>query len=199
MGEHGPHVNWKFLGKIPWTRCPMGINKGKMSHYLSLFNTNFGYIFLYSPILFLLCNKILLDLCFAHVVSFFFLVSWSKFVIWHALFFVFVRKSYNFDYLRAHDTLDISNRNYSSLINNGLILINIHVNVIFRDEITQEYHFRLMEFTLFQFVIKSNFLKLFQIQMYMALIVLHVFWKNEDDINVIDHKIIQIFTKDIIH
>ncbi len=132
-------------------------------------------------------------------VFFSFLFSWSKFVIWHALVFVFVRKSYNFDYLHAHDTLNISNRSYNSLINNGLILINIHVNVIFRDEITQEYHFRLMEFTLFQFGIKSNFPKFFQIQMYMALIIFHVLWKNENDINVIDHKIIQIFTKDIIH
>jgi hypothetical protein len=34
MGEHGPHVGCKFFEKLPWTRCPMGINKSKISHYL---------------------------------------------------------------------------------------------------------------------------------------------------------------------
>jgi hypothetical protein len=34
MGEHGPHVGWKFLEKLPWIKCPMGINGGRISHYL---------------------------------------------------------------------------------------------------------------------------------------------------------------------
>jgi hypothetical protein len=54
-----------------------------------------------------------------------------------------------------------------------------------------------MEFTLFQFGIKSNLRKLLQNQMYMALMVLHALWKNEDVINVIDHEIIQVLVKDI--
>jgi hypothetical protein len=56
-----------------------------------------------------------------------------------------------------------------------------------------------MEFTLLQFSVKSNFLKKFQNQKYMVLMVLHVFQKNEDVINVTNHEIIQVFTKDIIH
>jgi len=64
----------------------------------------------------------------------------------------------------------------------------IHVNVISIDDVTQEFHFKLMEFTLFQFGIKSNLLKFFQNQMYMVLMVLHVFWKHEDVINVTYHE-----------
>ncbi len=37
----------------------------------------------------------------------------------------------------------------SSLVNNGLNLTRIHANVISKDGITQKFHFRLMEFTLF--------------------------------------------------
>ncbi len=46
MGEYGAHVGWKFLEKLFWVRCPIGINKGRISHYLqSIFNMNFRYIF----------------------------------------------------------------------------------------------------------------------------------------------------------
>jgi hypothetical protein len=33
----------------------------------------------------------------------------------------------------------------------------------------------------------------------MAFMVLHVFWENEDVINGIDHEIVQILAKDIVH
>jgi hypothetical protein len=56
-----------------------------------------------------------------------------------------------------------------------------------------------MEFTFFQFDVKSNLPKLLQNQTYMTLLVLHVVWKNEDVINVTNHKIIQVLTKDIVH
>jgi hypothetical protein len=56
-----------------------------------------------------------------------------------------------------------------------------------------------MEITLLQFGIKSNLLKLLQNQMYMVLMVLHVFWENKDVIDVTNHEIIQIFMKDIIN
>jgi hypothetical protein len=29
--------------------------------------------------------------------------------------------------------------------------------------------------------------------------ILHVFWENEDDIDVTNHEIIQVFTKGIVH
>jgi hypothetical protein len=63
---------------------------------------------------------------------------------------------------KSKKTLDILNRSWSSLINNGLNLTRIHANAISKDNITQKFHFRLMEFTLFQFGIKSNLLKLLQ-------------------------------------
>jgi hypothetical protein len=42
------------------------------------------------------------------------------------------------------------------------IFIKIHVNVISRNDVTQEFHFKLMEFSLFQFGIKFNLPKLLQ-------------------------------------
>jgi hypothetical protein len=33
MDEHGPHVGWKFSEKLPWTKCPMGINKTRIPRY----------------------------------------------------------------------------------------------------------------------------------------------------------------------
>jgi hypothetical protein len=59
-------------------------------------------------------------------------------------------------------TLNIPNRSWNSLINNGLDFTNIHVNAISKDDITQEFHFRLIEFTLLQFGVKSNLPKLIQ-------------------------------------
>jgi len=96
-------------------------------------------------------------------------------------------------------TLNIPNKSWGSPIHNGLNLMKIHVNAISKNNITQEFHLKLIESTLFQFNIKTNFLKLFQKKMYMALMVYHVLWKNENAIDVTNHKIIQIFTKDIMH
>jgi hypothetical protein len=73
------------------------------------------------------------------------------------------------------------------------------VNAISRDDVTQEFQFRLMEFTFFQFGTKFNFPKLFQNQMEMVFMVLHVFGENEDIIDVTNHEIIQVITKGIIH
>ncbi len=83
-----------------------------------------------------------------------------------------------------HWTLNI---NWGKPFHNGLNLTKVHANVISKNNITQEFHFKLMESTPFQ-----N-------KTYMALLVYHVLRKNEDIIDVIDHKIIQILTKDIIH
>jgi hypothetical protein len=54
-------------------------------------------------------------------------------------------------------TLNIPNRSWGSPIHNGLKLVKVHANTISRDNITQEFHFRLMESTFFQFGIKTNF------------------------------------------
>ncbi len=77
--------------------------------------------------------------------------------------------------------------------------MRIHANISSKDDVTQEFHFILMEVTFFQFGVKSNFPKLFQNQMYMAFMVLHVIWENEDVNNVINHEIIHVFSKDIVH
>jgi hypothetical protein len=63
---------------------------------------------------------------------------------------------------KSKRTLNISNRSWRSPINNGLNFTRIRVNAIFRDDVTQEFHFKLMEFTLFQFGVKSNLSKLLQ-------------------------------------
>jgi hypothetical protein len=55
-----------------------------------------------------------------------------------------------------------------------------------------------MESTLLQFGIKINFSKLFQNKTYMVFMFCHVFWVNEDVIDVTDNKIIQILMVDII-
>jgi hypothetical protein len=49
---------------------------------------------------------------------------------------------------KSKKSLDISNKSWNSPINNGLNLMGIHENVISRDDIIKEFHFRLMEFTL---------------------------------------------------
>ncbi len=56
-----------------------------------------------------------------------------------------------------------------------------------------------MESTFFQFGIKTNFLKLIQNKIDMELMVYHILGENENFIFVIDQKIIQILTKNIIH
>ncbi len=91
---------------------------------------------------------------------------------------------------KSKKTLDILNKSWNSPINNGLNLARIHVNAISRDDVTQEFHFRLMEFTLLQFGLKSNLLKLSQNETYMSLMVVHFLWENEDVIDVTDHEII---------
>jgi hypothetical protein len=50
---------------------------------------------------------------------------------------------------KSKKTLDISNKSWSSPINNDLNLMKIHVNVICKYDVTQEFHFRLMELKLF--------------------------------------------------
>jgi hypothetical protein len=91
---------------------------------------------------------------------------------------------------KSKKTLDILNKRWNSLINNGLNLARIHVNAISRDDVTQEFHFRLMEFTLLQFGLKSNLSKLFQNETYMSLMVVHVLWEHEDVIDVTYHEIV---------
>jgi len=68
--------------------------------------------------------------------------------------------------------------------------MKVHVNTIFRNNITQQIHLKFMESKFLQFGIKTNFLEFFQHKMYMVFMVCNIFWKNEDVNNVIDHKII---------
>jgi hypothetical protein len=75
---------------------------------------------------------------------------------------------------KSKKLLNISNKSWSNPINNGLNFTRIHANAISRDDVTQEFHFKLVEFTFFQFGIKSNLSKLLQNQTYMVFMVLHV-------------------------
>jgi hypothetical protein len=76
---------------------------------------------------------------------------------------------------KSKTTLNIMNKSWGNPINNGLNFVKIHANAISKDNITQKFHFRLMEFTFLQFGIKSDFLDLFQDKTYMVFMVLHVF------------------------
>jgi hypothetical protein len=86
--------------------------------------------------------------------------------------------------------LSITNRNWGSLVNNGLNLAKIHANVISKDDVANEFHFGLMKFTFVQFGIKFNFPELVQNKSNMSFMLFQVFGENEDVINLIDHKII---------
>jgi hypothetical protein len=56
MGEHGWHVGWKFIEKLIWVMCPMGINKNKILHYFSICSTPIlGTYFCYDLIMLLSC------------------------------------------------------------------------------------------------------------------------------------------------
>jgi hypothetical protein len=96
-------------------------------------------------------------------------------------------------------TLNNPKKSWGCPIHNGLNLMRVHEKAISKNNITHEFHLRFMESTFFQFGIKINFSKLFQNNTYMVLMVCHVLKKNEDVIDIIDHKIIQIFIEDIIH
>jgi hypothetical protein len=78
---------------------------------------------------------------------------------------------------KSKKTLNISNRNKGSPINNGLSLMKVHANAISRNDVVQETHFRLMEFTFFQLGIMSNFSKFLQHKTYMVFMIYHVLEK----------------------
>jgi hypothetical protein len=63
---------------------------------------------------------------------------------------------------KSKKTLNITNRNWGSLVNNGLNLAKIHANAISKDDVAKEFHFGLMKFTFLQFGIKFNFPELVQ-------------------------------------
>jgi hypothetical protein len=67
--------------------------------------------------------------------------------------------------------MNITNRSSGSLVNNGINLVRIHVNIIFRDDVVEEFHFGLMKFTFIQLGIKSNFPKLVQNKSNMLLML----------------------------
>jgi hypothetical protein len=54
-----------------------------------------------------------------------------------------------------------------------------------------------MKFTFFQFGVEFDFFKFVQNKKYTSFIIFHVLRKNEDMIDVTNHKIIQIFTKNV--
>jgi hypothetical protein len=73
---------------------------------------------------------------------------------------------------KSKKTLNITNRSWGSLVDNGLNLAKIHVNAIFRDDVAKEFHFGLMKFTFFQLDIKFDFPKLIQNKLNMLFMFL---------------------------
>jgi hypothetical protein len=52
--------------------------------------------------------------------------------------------------------------------------MKIHANAISKDDITQKFHFKLMEFTFHQFSMKFDFLDFLQDKTYMVFMFLHI-------------------------
>jgi hypothetical protein len=75
----------------------------------------------------------------------------------------------------------------------------IHTNAMLKMIWQKKINFNLMKFTSLQFGVKLNFPRLPQNKMYMSFVVFHVLLKNENLIYVMDHEIIQVLVKDIIH
>jgi hypothetical protein len=96
-------------------------------------------------------------------------------------------------------TLNITHKSWGNLIPNGWDLIKIHENAISKNKIFKKFHFNLMEFAFLQFNIQSNSFKLVQNKPNILFIFLLVLGKNEDVIDVTNHKFIQVFMENIIH
>jgi hypothetical protein len=62
--------------------------------------------------------------------------------------------------IKFNKTLDITNRSWGTLVDNGLKLVRIHANAISKDDVIEEFHINLMKFTFFQLGIKFDFLEL---------------------------------------
>jgi hypothetical protein len=77
--------------------------------------------------------------------------------------------------------------------------MRIHVNAIFKDNIFEEFRFGLREFTFFQLNVEFNFFELIQNKSNMLFMFLHLLGKNDDVIDVTNHKIIQVFMENIIY
>ncbi len=76
---------------------------------------------------------------------------------------------------KSNKTLNITNRNWGSLVNNGLNLPRIHANTISKDDVIKEFHFDLMKFTFLHFGIKFDFLKLVQNKSNISFVLFQVF------------------------
>ncbi len=73
------------------------------------------------------------------------------------------------------------------------------MHTISKNDVVEKFHFDLMKFTFFQLGIKFDFSKLVQNNLNMSSMLFQVLGENEDVINVIDHEIIQVLMKNIIH
>ncbi len=95
-------------------------------------------------------------------------------------------------------TLNITQKSWGNLIHNGWDLIKIHENAISKNKIFK-FHFNLMEFAFLQFHIQSNSFKLVLNRLNISFIFLLVLGKNENVIDVKNHKVIQVFMENIVH
>jgi hypothetical protein len=68
-----------------------------------------------------------------------------------------------------------------------------------KNKIFKKFQFNLMEFAFLQFNIQCNSFKLVQNKPNISFIFLLVLGKNEDVIDVTNHKVIQVFMENIIH
>jgi hypothetical protein len=98
---------------------------------------------------------------------------------------------------KSKKILNIMKKSWGNPIHNGLDFERIHMNAISRYNISKEFHFNLMEFAFFQLKVKSNFSKFVQNKLKMSFRFFHVLGKKGDVIYATNHKIIQVFMKNI--
>ncbi len=117
LGKHGRHVGWEFFEKLLWAKCPMNINKSKISHYLQYVQHQFWvHFYCHNLVLLLFCsyNKILLDFCFTHIM-FFFLFFYLGLELKMSLFSFWFKKSYRLGCFCVCDSDDPSYIAYLTL------------------------------------------------------------------------------------
>ncbi len=79
------------------------------------------------------------------------------------------------EFNKSKKTLNITDISWGNQIHNGLNLVRIYANVIFKDDVLKEFQFGLMKFTFFQFVVEFDFFGLVHNKSHMSFMFFHIF------------------------
>jgi hypothetical protein len=84
MGEYGAHIGWKFFEKLLWARCPIGINKGRILHYIQSIQHEFWAHFIVIALL-RPCFVFAIKFCWILILQYlcsYYCFSYFMFYIW---------------------------------------------------------------------------------------------------------------------